>query len=67
MIYIKRLLYLLFIVAIHIISAVIFFISVITFPFVAMVDYIMHGKITKDHVMKVCEWLDDISNKFKPE
>ena len=67
MIYIKRFLYILFMVVMVIIGTVIFFITVLTIPFVAMVDYIMHGKITKDYVMKVCEWLDDMSNKFKPE
>ena len=44
-----------------------FFITIITFPFVAMVDYIVHGELTKDYVMKVCEWLGNITDKFKSE
>lgn len=67
MIYIKRFLYVLFMVIMTIICTVIFFISIITSPFVAMVDYIVHGEITKDYVMKVCDWLGDVLDKFKPE
>lgn len=67
MIYIKRFLYILFMIAVTIIGMVIFFITIIAFPFVSIVDYIVHGEITKDHVMKVGEWLDDIIDKFKPK
>lgn len=67
MIYIKRFLYLLFMVVMTIIGCAIFFITIITFPFEAMVDYIVHGELTKDYVMKVCEWLGDVLDKFKPE
>ena len=67
MIYIKRFLYLLFMVAMVIIGTVTFFITIITFPFVSMVDYIVHGELTKDYVMKVYEWFEGVSNKFRPE
>ena len=67
MIYIKRFLYILFMVVFTIFGFVLFFISVVTFPFVAMVDYVVHGELTKDYVMKVCEWWSDVSNKFNPE
>ena len=67
MIYIKRFLYILFMIVITIFCCVLFFTTIITFPFVAMVDYIMHGKLTKDRCMKIFEWLDDVLNKFKPE
>mgnify|MGYP003291857704 CR=1 FL=1 len=67
MIYIKRFLYLLFMATMTIIGMVIFLITIITFPFVSMVDYIVHGKLTKDYVIKVIEWLYDVLDKFKPE
>lgn len=67
MIYIKRFLYVLFVVAISIIGVVLLFITVITFSFISMLDYVVHGEITKDYIMIVYEWLDDVSNKLKPE
>lgn len=67
MIYIKRFLYVLFMIVFTIFGCVLFFITLITFPFVTMVDYIVHGELTKDYVMKVCEWLGDVLDKFKPE
>ena len=67
MIYIKRFLYILFVIVMSIIGTVIFFISIITFPFVSMVNYIVYGELPKDYVMKVCEWLGDVLYKFEPE
>ena len=67
MIYIKRFLYILFMIALAIIGSVILFITVVTVPFVSMVEYIMHGELTKEYITAICEWLADISNKFKPE
>lgn len=67
MIYIKRSLYLLFMVVISIIGIVILLINVITLPFVSMVDYIVHGKLTKDYILKVLEWLGYVLDKFKPK
>ena len=67
MIYIKRFLYILFLIVITIFASVLFLITVITFPFVAMVDYIVHGKLTKDYVMELANWLNNITDKFKPE
>lgn len=67
MIYIKRFLYILVMIVMSIIGTIIFFITIITFPFVAMVDYIMHGELTKDYVTKVYDWLGDVLDKFKPE
>lgn len=67
MIYLKRFLYILFIIVFIIFAGVLFLIAVISFPFVAMVDYIVHGELTNDYVMKLAEWLNDITDKFKPE
>lgn len=67
MIYIKRFLYILFLIVITIFAFVLFLISIISFPFVTIVDYIVHGELTKDYVMKLADWLGDMSDKFKPE
>lgn len=67
MIYIKRFLYILFMIAVTIIGMVIILITGITHPFVSMVDYIVHGELTKDYIMKVCKWLENVLNKFEPE
>lgn len=67
MIYIKRFLYILFMVAFTIFGCILFFTFVATYPIVAMVDYIVHGELTTDYIIKVCEWWDDVSNKFNPE
>ena len=32
-----------------------------------MVDYIVHGELTKDYVMKLCGWMGDVLDKLKPE
>lgn len=53
-------------IAVTIIGMVILLITAITFPFVSIIDYILHGELTKDYIMKVYEWLDNISNKFEP-
>ena len=67
MIYIKRFLYVLFTIIITIFACILFFITVITFPFAAMVNYIVHGELTTDYVTKVCDWWGDVLDKFKPE
>ena len=67
MIYIKRFLYILFMIAMYIIAMVIFIIAIITFPFISMVDYIMYGKLTKDPVIKIYDWFENVLYKFKPE
>jgi hypothetical protein len=48
-------------------AGVLFLITIISFPFVSMVDYIVHGELTNDYVMKLTDWLNDITDKFKPE
>ena len=67
MIYIKRFLYILLMIVIYIIAIVIFFITIVIFPFTSMVDYIVHGELTKDYAIKFYEWLEDVLDKFKPE
>ena len=67
MIYIKRFLYLLFMIAMNIVGSVILLTTIITFPFLSAIDYIVNGEITKDYFKTVAEWLDDVSNKLKPE
>lgn len=67
MIYIKRFLYVLFMIVFTIFACLLFFITVITFPFVAMVEYIVHGELTENYVIKIYEWLDYVLDKFKPE
>lgn len=57
----------LFMIVLTIIGMVILIITRIASPFVAIVDYTLHGELTKDYIMKVCDWLDNISNKFEPE
>lgn len=67
MIYIKRFLYLLFLIITTILGFIFMILTILTFPFVSMVDYVVHGKLTKDYIMGVYEWLDVITDKFKPE
>ena len=67
MIYIKRFLYILFMIVFTIFGCILFFVFVATFPAVAMVDYIVHGELTTDYITKVCEWWNDVTNKFNPE
>lgn len=68
MIYIKKFLYLLYIIAMTIIGAVIFFTTIIAYPFIAMVDYIVHGKITKNYYMIFSKLYYKVLNKFtKPK
>lgn len=40
---------------------------VLTYPFITSIEYIVHGKLAKDCVMKVYDWMDDVQNKLKPE
>lgn len=47
MIYIKRFLYILFMVVMVIIGTVIFFITVLTIPFIAIVDYMCMANLQK--------------------
>lgn len=67
MIYIKRFLYLLFMIALSIIGIVMVLIGMVTQPFVSMMEYIMHGELTKEYIITVLEWLGYISDKLKPE
>lgn len=67
MIYIKRFLYILFMIVFTIFAGVLSLITIISFPFVSMVDYIVHGELTNDYVMKLAGWINDITDKFKPE
>jgi uncharacterized membrane protein len=67
MIYIKRFLYVLFLIITSILGVILMVLSVLIYPFITTIDYIVHGKLTKDYVMKVYDWLDDVQNKLKPE
>ena len=40
---------------------------VLIYPFITAIDYIVHGKLTKDSVMIIYDWLDNVQNKLKPE
>ena len=67
MIYIKRFLYVLFLLITSILGVILMVLSVLIYPFITVIDYIVHGEITKDYVMKVYDWLDNVQNKLKPE
>lgn len=67
MIYIKRFLYVLFLIITSILGVILMVLSVVIYPFITVIDYIVHGKITKDYVMIIYDWLDNVQNKLKPE
>ena len=48
-------------------ECIFFFITIIASPFIAIVDYVVHGELTEDYVMKVCDLLGNITDKLKPE
>ena len=67
MIYIKRFLYLLFLIITTFLGFILMILMVLTCPFITSIDYIVRGKFNANHVMKVYDWMDDVQNKFKPE
>ena len=67
MIYIKRFLYVLFLIITSILGVILMVLSVLIYPVITTIDYIVHGKLTKDYIMTVYDWLDNVQNKLKPE